>query len=528
MGKWGKMLAVLVIGGAILAGCSSSKDNGNSPQNSAGASGNSATSSSGASPAQNQPLKTLTFLDYNNPSWPYSADWPIWKYLQEKTGVKLDIQVPPGTLEDATSLAVASGSMPDMIWTQEKARADKYGQQGALANILDYVDEMPNFKKWMAQFPEAVQAALAADGKMYVFPNEGMGETNRMLWMYRQDIFEKNGLKQPETWDELYATLKKLKELYPKSYPLTFRSGLRYLQNFGASFNTVGSVSSTQVSVYFDQDKKEFVYGATEDNFKKMVTYLNKFYKEGLIPPDFLTVDTKIWQDIMSTDRAFVTLDYIGRIDFYNSALRKNNPNFTLSFMKPPAGWEGGPQKNAYTQITEEGVMVSSQSKNIHDIMKYMDFFYTDEGKSLTSWGKEGETFKVEDGKNKFIGDFTDVSDLRKKTGISTDGVFVWFDYDSHISLASPELKVAYEEAAKYDSQPQPKPAFNQQEQEIISTKGDALIKNRDENISKFILGSRSLGEWDKYVQEQKKLGVDELLDVYKKAYERTLQATGK
>ncbi|WP_339372702.1 extracellular solute-binding protein [Paenibacillus elgii] len=469
--------------------------------------------------------KTLTFLNYSNPSWPYSKTWPVWGFLQKETGVTLDIQPPSGgKLEEAISLAIASGTLPDLLWTQNKSLADKFGQQGAIANVLDYVNEMPNFKKWMDQHPTAVQSAIASDGKMYTLPNEGIGETNRMIWMYREDIFKKHGLKQPATWDELYATLKQLKELYPNSYPLTVRYGLQYLQNFGASFNTVAKLG-TDPSVYFDPGSKQWKYGPTEDNFKKMIEYLNKFYKEKLIPPDFLTVDTKIWQDMMSTNRAFVTLDYIGRIDFFNAALRKDNPEFNLLFMAPPAGWSGGPQKNAFTQTAEEGFMISSKSKNMKDVAKFLDFFYTEKGKNLASWGVEGESYKVENGKKAFIGDIKDVSDLRKKTGLSTDGTYIWFDYDAHISLASPELKQAYQLAPKYDSERQLKPALTSAEIETLSTIGDALVKSRDENLSKFIIGERSLAEWDKYVEEQNKLGIDKILTIYKTAYERMQKA---
>ncbi|SDC63762.1 putative aldouronate transport system substrate-binding protein [Paenibacillus sp. UNCCL117] len=508
----------LAVGVTALAGCS-----GESKEPETVNKGTDSPGQVSAAPGK----KTFTFLNYSNPSWPYSKDWPVWKYLEEKTGVTLEVQTPPGgKMEDALSLTMASGTLPDLMFTQTKATADKYGQQGALVNILDHVNDMPNFKKWMEKYPAAAQSAIASDGKMYVLPNQGIGETNRMIWMYREDIFKKHGLQQPATWDELYTTLKKLKELYPDSYPLTFRNGLRYLQNFGASFDVVATLSLDVPSVYYDAASKDWKYGPTQDNFKTLITYMNKFYKEKLIPPDFLTVDTKIWQDMMSTNRGFVTLDYIGRIDFYNSALRKDNPDFNLSFMAPPAGWTGGPQKNAFTQVSEEGLMISSKSKNTKDIVKYLDFFFTEEGKTLVSWGKEGETFKTENGKKVFIGDYKDVSDLRKKTGLSSDGAYAWFDYDAHISLASPELKKAYEQVGKYDNTQQPKPAFTAEEQEILSTVGDALNKNRDENLSKFILGNRSLAEWDGFVEEQKKLGIDKILSVYKQAYDRMLKAT--
>jgi putative aldouronate transport system substrate-binding protein len=494
---------------AIVAGCSGSKTE--------------TTGDAGTPSTSNAPVKqTFSMLTESHPSWPYNKDWLIWKLLEEKTGVTIDMQVPSGKLDEAVNLAIASGNMPDMMFMLSDQTANKFGQQGALVNILDYVNEMPNFKKWMDKYPEISKSAIAADGKMYKFPNEGFGETNRMIWLVRDDVFKQHGLTAPKTYDELYTVLKKLKELYPNSYPLAFRSGasLTMMKNLSANF-------STNEGYYYENN--ELKYGPISDNYKKIVEYLNKFYKEGLIPPDWLTMDTKQWQDIMSTNRSFVTFDYISRIDFFNLALRKDNPNFNMAFMAPPAGLPGGKQLSAYTQFVESGLTVSSKSKNIKGVMKYIDFYYSDDGRNVASWGKEGETYTVTNGKKQLIKDkFVDVSDMRKKTGLATNGVYTWIDFDAHLSLASPELQAAYPEARKYDDVFRARASFNEKEQEIISTSGLAIDKHREESITKFILGEKSLNDWDKYVDEAKKLGLQKVMDTYKTAYERAAKTSLK
>jgi putative aldouronate transport system substrate-binding protein len=506
MKKSMSMLLAVALTGSIVAGCGGASPAGDK-------------TSGDASAGKSEPLdpskkKTFSMLVESHPSWPYNKDWPVWKFIQEKTGVSFDVQVPSGKIEDSLSLAVASGGMPDIMYTLDKQLADKYGSQGALINILDHVNEMPNFKKWMEKYPEETKYSLSADGKMFIFPNQGISETNRMIWLYREDIFKKHGLQAPKTFDELYTVGKKLKEIYPNSYPFSFRFGTRIMRNLAAEF-------STNEEYYYDFDKKEYRYGPVEDGYKTAVTYLNKFYKEGLIPPDWLTVDTKQWQDMVSTNRTFITIDYIGRVDFFNQPMRKENKDFTLAFMVPPAGGPNGKNLNAYTHFKVSGMMVSTTSKQVKDIMKFMDFYYSEEGKNMLSWGKEGETYKVENGKKKFIENFVDVGDLRKKTGFSTNGSYTWFDYDSHLSLATPELQQTYVEARKYDAKLDPELAFTEQEMEIIATTGAAVDKHREENLSKFILGQRSLDDWSKYVDEAKKLGYEKVLEVNKKSYER-------
>ncbi|MFC5404391.1 extracellular solute-binding protein [Cohnella soli] len=512
------MLLAIVL---LIAGCSKSNNNYNA---SPSASGSQPASESPSATASATPAaltdKTFTMLTDSNPSWPFDKNWPVWKWIEEKTGAKFDVQLPSGTLYDALNLTFASGDLPDLIFMPDRTQALKYGQQGALANILDYKDKMPNFQQWMDKYPEVTKSFLAADGKMYMLPTQGFGETNRVVWMYRKDIFDKNGLTPPTTYDELYTVLKKLKELYPDSYPLAFRNGMNAMTNLTPNFETNPT--------YYKNDSGEVKFGPAEDNYKTMVGYLNKFYKEKLIPSDWLTLQTKQWQDLLSTSQAFITVDYIGRIDFFNAALRQENPDFTMAFMAPPAGLPGGKQQNPYTQVVENNLAISASSKNIDDIVKVFDFFYSEEGRTLLSWGKEGETYTVEGGQKKLNSTFTDSSDFRKKTGLATNGTYTWIDYDAHLSLASKELKFAYEEARKYDSKFNPKPSFTDKEYETISITGAAIDKYRDEQISKFILGSSSLNDWSKYIDELNKLGLPQVTELTKTALDRTEQISLK
>lgn len=517
-----KSLALIlstILSASLLAACS---DNGNSSNGGTGgtggteSSGPSATADGGkAAPAD---VKLTALLD-NNPTFPYSADWPIWKWLKEKTGVTLDVQTPSGKLGESLNLVVASKTMPDLMYMPNRRESNKFGQDGALVDIMQYMDEMPNLKKWIEQYPEEAKAALSHDGKMYMFPNQGFGETNRMIWLYREDVFAKEGLTAPKTYDELFETLKALKAKYPDSYPLTLRYGqIPDEMNINMTVNF-----ETGEGAYYDFDSKEWRYGPIEDNYKAMVGMWKKFYDEGLIPPDFLSLQTKQWQDMVSNGQSFVTIDYISRVDFFNNAMQKENPEYNMQFMAPPAGLPDGKQQNPYFHYMEGGLTVASTSKNIKDVMRYMDFFYSEEGRVLTSWGVEGETFVQEGGAKKFKPEFADdVTEMRKQTGLQTSGTYTWIDYDAHLSLFSEDLQKAYTEAAKYDPPAmQPRPAFTESENEIISLTGQAIKKHRDESFAKFVTGSRSLEEWDKYVEEIKNLGLDKLLDTYRVAYDR-------
>ena len=74
----------------------------------------------------------------------------------------------------------------------------------------------------------------------------------------------------------------------------------------------------------YDYDAQEWTFGPTSPEFKEMLEFYNKLYKEGLLLPNFLTIDTKGWQDVMANSDSFITIDYLSRIDFFNKAMRES------------------------------------------------------------------------------------------------------------------------------------------------------------------------------------------------------------
>ncbi|MFD1906730.1 hypothetical protein ACFTAO_22460 [Paenibacillus rhizoplanae] len=183
MNKWKSVMLPLVTAAMLVTGCSGG-NNTSAPPAATGTSGGDAAATAGAKQEH-----TFTALLDNNATFPYSKDWPVWGWIKDKTGVTLEVQTPSGKLAEALNLAVASNVLPDLMYMPNRKESNKFGQQGALVDLMEYMDKLPNLTAWMKQYPEEAKAALSADGKMYMFPNQGFGETNRMIWMYRQDVF---------------------------------------------------------------------------------------------------------------------------------------------------------------------------------------------------------------------------------------------------------------------------------------------------------------------------------------------------
>ena len=244
------------------------------------------------------------------------------------------------------------------------------------------------------------------------------------------------GLQVPTTAEELYQVAKKLKELYPESYPLCFRSGIFRLEDWGPAWQNDFSFQQ-----YYDYVNNKWVFGAQEPVCREIMEFFIKLREEGLVSPDFTDIPDKSWEELMSTDRGFISSDYIVRIDFFNIAVRAENPEYTWAAMAPPAGAnEGGKQKLLRTALNLYGYCVcnTGDEKQQDAAFKLVDWMYTDEAAELLGWGREGETYEInEAGEKQFI--LADGEDAQNKYGFGLYGGFQRVDTEAFEALYSKE-----------------------------------------------------------------------------------------
>ncbi|MCJ8012981.1 extracellular solute-binding protein [Paenibacillus sp. KQZ6P-2] len=502
-----KVLLVFAMVLAITA-CSTQKSNTSSSETS-----NSGTSSTSSTKSENNPKVTLDMMVFQHPSWPYKEDWAIYKYYEEKLGIKFKVTAPPSDYDTALNLAFA-GDTPDIMIVSNLAQANTYGSSGALLNFFDHLDKLPNYSKFLEDHPKVKSAILSADGKNYYLPHYGLEQTSRRSWTYRDDIFKKNNLKAPTTWDEMYKAAKELKKLYPDSYPIAIYDNLTGLTNIAAGFGT-------WYGPYVDYEKDEWRYGPTEDSFKEMLRYLNLFYKEGLIPPDFMAMKRDQFNDLLAQDKAFIANDYIGVIDEVPVIIQRTD-DFSLDYMTPPIGGNNGKPYNAYDGLLNRGMAVAADTKNLDTVLKYVDFLYSPEGIELATYGREGETYYQKDGARRFNDEYVNFATLRKSTGIATYGSHLVVDMKAYSYMSSDKFNKAMEKIQNGNEAPlQPRLAYTDAENETLTMKNAEINKYRDEQIAKFILGQRDLSTWDQYVSEIQKLGLDEVMKINEDAYRR-------
>ena len=471
----------------------------------------------------------ITMVVLSNASWPFREDWKIWDYIAEGTGSTLDVTaiITDADAKYATMFA-SPETLPDIVGFSHKTGTDKFVLQGALVALDDMAEYMPNYNAWKDSLSEdevknVINTRKGHDGKIYAAPISGREKSqNLRAWLYRKDIFEKHNIKVPENFDELYEACKQLKELYPESYPFSARNGIYMLDVQAPSWKPYWNTQE-----YYDYDAGKWSYGASEDVLLDMLTYYKRMIDEKLMPSDFMTISSTSWQELVTTNRGFIMPEYQTRIDFFNSLARGKIEGFDLAAMVPPvADKENGvAMVNKYNIDPSAVVMCNTgDEQRMANAAKFLDWFYTDEAMELVSWGKEGETYEVVNGKKQYI---TDESGTQANTlyGISTSGTFLRMDPDAVTAFESEDIARTRDMVLEHtlpNANPNLWMAFNPDEQKIFVEYQMALRNYATEMISKFLLGQEPLSGFDAFQEALRtEFGLDEYLAVHESAYAR-------
>lgn len=129
-------------------------------------------------------------------------------WFEAKTGVKVNLVIMPfSAMKEKQLIELTSGSSTYDVIGLDYRDVAAYGQAGWMVDLYPYInskDADPNLN--MADFLPTAIEGLKWKGKLNGFPFY----VESTMLMYRKDLYEKLGLKVPETWDELYQNALKL------------------------------------------------------------------------------------------------------------------------------------------------------------------------------------------------------------------------------------------------------------------------------------------------------------------------------
>lgn len=482
------------------------------------------------------------------------------KEMETKMGMKLNIKfnyIPAGEYDEKAKLMISSNDLTDVFVTPFLADTKPLAKQGMLLELSQYSKLMPNYLNYVNKATDGKIKAYNEEGKMFVlyqgalprFPAD-MGMLPNNMSSYRYDLFQKDKIKIPETLDEVYAVAKQLKQLYPDKYPINTRfQGL----------NSVFYANHTANEIYWNG--KEYVNGIQDDAYKQSLLFLNKLYSEKLLDPEYLleTNDTIKKKALNGSNFMWLNEWFTSPGAYTHEA--KDGKVFAVTLFpdNPSAGksWQSVQDVNNYDLSTWGAFVIKAQTKEPENLVKFCDLQYSDDVTRLVTWGIEGTTYNIgSDGKPTFVDSIKKSADpwaegdkygMRAATK-SRPGLQMAADSSAYVDLAPNDyviLNGQYKEVPleksdllkipfpKNDYMPPwingPQLQFTDAENQQISTVMTSINTYRDEMQSKFIKGTESFNNWDKFQTKLKGMGdIEKILVIYNDTAKRYTEKKAK
>lgn len=467
------------------------------------------------------------------------GDTPFAKGLMENTGIDVKfLQPPQGQQKEQFSLIIADGDLPDIMeynWVSDyPGGPEKAIRDGVIISLNDVIDQYcPNLKKYLEENPEIAQAAKTDDGNYYCFPFVRGDEElrNTIGLMLRADWLEELGLEVPETIDEWHTVLTAFKEQKGATAPYTFE----YTNNQYLGANPFVAAFDTNYSFYIGDDNKVY-FGAVTEGYKKYLETMHQWYEEGLIDADIATMKNDQVSAKITNGTAGASLGQAGsRMGTWMAAAQKTNPDYVLKAAPQPSTEKGKKAEFGHVEVAYSGrssAAITTSCEDVERAARLLDWAYSDEGHMYYNFGTEGVSYTMEDGQPVYTDEI-----LKNPQGwpISQamsayirgnyNGPFVQDEryLEQYYTLEEQKEtpKVWGTGSSNGAAHVMPPITPNSEESKEFSNIINQINTYRDEMTLKFIFGDADISEFDEYVGNIEKMGLERALEIQNAAYER-------
>nr|WP_275983709.1 extracellular solute-binding protein [Paenibacillus hamazuiensis] len=449
--------------------------------------------------------------------------------------------VPASNFNEKKRTVLATQNLPDILQI-DKQDANDFASAGVFLPLMDYMRQgkLPHFQTLWEATPGLDR--LTVDGELYGFPALARGEAkNGFGPVIRKDLLLKHNLPEPRTFDELLDVLARLKEIYPGSVPWSIRKGTAQLLETTAYM--LGSGFRAGGGIYFDHDAAggAYVYGPATPAFKKVLGYLNKAYRMGVLDPDYAVSTQQMWTEKLTGGKSFFFLDNSGFGLNFTRDLRRLEPEGTFQVIPVPE-YEDGKARALYYPSAVSGKMfaVSAKAKEPEELVKLIDWMYSEEAFRLMNFGVEGVHYTLDDkGRPEYRKEF-----VSRFAGAGPTPYYAVFSelgccqlsftpyYSNTMSQFQIEkltgswdgLNDEYWRIVGSDKayrEPVIDPPLTKAEAARVKELNIRLNTMLNREFDKFIMGLKPLDEYDKVMQKARELGGGELEDIYNQALNR-------
>lgn len=320
------------------------------------------------------------------------------KNFGDPNGIKLEY-VPVPRSEDVQKLNVmmASGEVPDIIFTYDENLVYNYAQQGGLTELDSLLEEHgANLKNFLGE--ETLSYGIF-EGTQYAIPAKRVN-VGKYASYIRQDWLDELGLPAPQTTEQVYETLKAFKEKKPGNSEQVIPLGFSLTP---ASYEPIvwGLTEdlTEEQSITLTHQLGSRDYPTLLPGHKEALRFLNKLYLEGLMSPDFaLDKDKKkLNQDIQTGKVGMFGADSIDPLQETYKNLQSNVAGAKLTAIDPYTNSTGKHYKPLYKPAGIY-IIIPKASKMAVEAVKYLDWMAQKDTLFALQNGEESKHYQLEEG----------------------------------------------------------------------------------------------------------------------------------
>lgn len=451
--------------------------------------------------------------------------------VEKLTNVHINRIRPGGAnAQEAFNLSITSGDFPDSYITNPNfyiGGFDKYIEDNIIIDLAEYVAYYPNYQNIRLTNDDTRRRTITDTGRI-----PGLYEIKQSVQpsfvglVTREDLLKEFGLEKPRTYQEYHDLLVRFRD-YGISRPLLISStGME--DGMMAGYDVAWSNFTGFIQV---DGKVKFC--PLEPGFKEYITMMNQWYSERLIDQDFVTYpgpfdysitasgDTGIWSTLYTI---------IGVTEVNASEVE----GFKLTTLTPPVKNIGDKRYmtiyNQSNTLISDGIeTITSACENVEVLLRYYDYFFTEEGSRYLDYGVEGVTYNMVDGKPVFT-DLVlyDTEGYGSIYAIWGDYVYNgpkrWYDWERELLPTLPEVSL---NAAKdwdlnfSDEHTLPDVSVSIEDSSKYSSIIGDVTTYVYESVAKFINGTTPLSEFDNFVATLKNMRIEEAIEIKQAAYNR-------
>ncbi len=469
--------------------------------------------------------------------------------LQADTNVKIVWNmIPQASWKEKKNLIIASGQLPDGFMGPTSLNADEAQQLGAdgiLIPLEDLIKEYaPNIQKILDTNPTYKAQVTSPDGHIYALSSwQDMGFDSLSVSIINKTWLDALNIPVPTTTDEFYEALKAFKKNdmagNGKTVPFSFlyqeSSDLNreVKREFEWIFLAFG-VPETPTHIMIE-DGGDLIFTASQKEWKEAVKYLHKLYSEGLIDKEIFSQDRTLLTNKIRTLTVGAYSDY--RLES-SMATEEIQENFVI--MAPLAGPNGDQRWLRAKAGMSDGAFALTKACEYPEIaIRWLDTINTEENSVQMLYGMfKEEGYSASEAlvpSKKSEGKWTTNA---RPTGINPN------DWPWSAPIGSSPVIVSKIAIDKYiegrvnnivkekacaiyrpylTEYPYNYPfRFTIEEIEKLNIIQNDLISYIFQTKAKWIANGGIDSEWDNYLKQLDRLGLQDYITLYKSAFERT------